>query len=196
MSISISQIKKLREETNAPLMQCRKALEETGGDFAKAKVILRKKGAEVLQKRAGKETKEGVIASYVHFDNKSGALVEVTCETDFVAKNEEFKKLASEIAMQVTASNPKYIRPEDVSDKEIEEKKREFLQEDPSLAGKSKEILDKIIQGKIKKYFEEQSLYKQPLVKDSQKTVEDLICEKAAKLGEKIEVKRFIRYEL
>ncbi len=195
MKISIDQIKELREQTNAPMMDAKKALEESNGNFEKAMDWLRKKGAALVAKKASREAKEGIIESYVHANHKIGVLVELGCETDFVAKNEEFMELAHEIAMQVAASNPKYIKPEDVPEEELENEKKviaEMMANEKKLA----DILEKIIVGKINKYKEELSLMKQPLVKNPEMTVEELIAEKTVKLGEKLELRKFVRYEI
>lgn len=195
MSIKPSDIKKLREKTNAGIMDCKEALNEAKGDFTKAEEILRKKGVAQASKRADKEAGEGIVEAYIHSNSKIGVLLELGCETDFVAKNKEFKELAHEIAMQVAASNPKYISVDNIPAKDLEKEKKEFAESFKD-EKKPKEVLDKIIEGKLKKHCEEISLIKQPLVKDSDKTVEDLITEKTAKFGEKIEVRRFTRYEI
>jgi elongation factor Ts len=190
-----SDIKKLRLQTGAGIMDCKIALKEAEGDFKKALDILKRKGAKIAAKKAGREAHEGVVEAYVHANSKIGVIVEVSCETDFVAKNPEFKEMAHEIAMQIAASNPKYIKPEDVAQFELENEK-EVIQEMFKKEGKKKEIIEKITEGKIRKYQEELSLLKQPLVKNPDKTVEELITEKTAKFGEKIEIRRFTRYEI
>lgn len=195
MTISIEDIKKLREQTNAPMMDAKKALEENDGDYEKAVEWLRKKGADMVAKKAGREAKEGIVESYVHSNHKIGVLLELGCETDFVAKNEEFMDLAHEIAMQVAASDPKYINPDDVPEEELENEKKVIL-EMLEKEKKPQEILEKITDGKIEKFKEELSLAKQPLVKNPEMTVEELIAEKTVKLGEKIEIRKFVRYEI
>lgn len=195
MAIKPSDVKKLREKTNAGIMDCKEALNEAQGNFDKAVEILRKKGASIAFKKAGREAKEGIVEAYIHANSKVGVLLELSCETDFVAKNPEFRKLAHEIAMQVAASDPKYISPDNISEKELEEKKKNITESFKN-EKKPKEILDKIIEGKLKKHCNEISLIKQSLVKDPDRTVEDLITEKAAKFGEKIKVRRFTRYEI
>ena len=195
MTIKPSDIKKLREKTSAGIMDCKEALNEAGGDFDKAEEILRKKGIAQVSKRSGREAGEGVIETYIHSNNKIGVLLELGCETDFVAKNDEFKKLAHDIAMQAAASNPQFVSPDNISEEDLKKEKTEVA-EGFKDEKKPKEILNKIIEGKLKKHCEEISLIKQPLVADPDKTVEDLITEKSAKFGEKIEVRRFTRYEI
>lgn len=195
MKIKSSDIKKLRQITKAGIMDCKTALLEAQGDFKKALNILKRKGAIIAAKKAGREAHEGIIEAYVHANGKIGVIVEVSCETDFVARNPEFKEMAHEIAMQIAASNPKYIKPQDVPEAELENE-RQVIYEMFKEKGKKKEIIEKIVEGKIKKYQEDLSLMKQPLIKNPQKTVEELITEKIAKFGEKIEVRRFVRYEI
>lgn len=195
MTIKPSDIKKLREKTGAGIMNCKEALNEAGGDFDKAEKILRKKGIAQASKRSDKEAGEGIIETYIHSNNKIGILLELGCETDFVAKNDEFKKLAHNIAMQAAASNPQFVSPDNIPEEDLK-KERAEVAESFKDEKKPKEVLDKIIKGKLKKHCEEISLLKQPLVTDSDKTVEDLITEKSAKFGEKIEVRRFVRYEI
>ena len=195
MRVSFSDIKKLRQKTGVGIMECKKALYEAKGNFNKAVKILRKRGQFVVAKKADREAKEGLVEAYVHVNGKIGVIVEIGCETDFVAKNPEFKEMAHDIAMQIAASNPKYISPQDVPTKELENE-REVIYEMFKKEKKPKEVLDKIVEGKIQKYREEMSLLKQPLVKNPEKTVEELIAEKTAKFGEKIEIRRFVRYEI
>jgi elongation factor Ts len=195
MQIKSSEIKKLRLQTGAGVMDCKMALKEALGNFEKALDILKRKGAAIAAKKAGHEAREGIIEAYVHANNKIGVLVEISCETDFVAKNPEFREMAHEIAMQIAASNPKYISPSDVPESELENE-RKVIYEMFKKEGKKKEIVEKIVEGKIKKFKEELSLLKQPLVKNPKKTVEELITEKIAKFGEKIEIRRFTRYEI
>ncbi|MEW6408139.1 MAG: translation elongation factor Ts [Patescibacteria group bacterium] len=193
--IKSSDVKQLRLQTGAPMMECKRALEEADGDFRAAKNILKKRGQKIFEKKAGREAHEGVIESYVHANGKIGVLVEVNCETDFVAKNPEFKAMAHEIAMQIAASNPKYISTLDVPEQELLNE-REVMREMFKKEKKPAKILDKIINGKIQRYKEEISLLNQPLVRNPKKTVEELIQEKTAKFGEKIIIKRFVRYEM
>lgn len=188
-------VKTLRELTNAPMMECKKALEEAKGDLNKAKEILKKRGQKISAKKAGRTANEGVIGSYVHANHKIGVLVEVNCETDFVARNLEFKELAHEIAMQIAASDPKYISPDDVPAEELENEKKVILDMFKK-SGKPAKVIEKIVEGKISKLKEEFSLMKQLLVKNPEMTVEELIQTKTAKFGEKIVIKRFVRYEM
>lgn len=195
MAINTKDIKELRDKTKAPMMDCKKALEENGNDFDKAVEWLKKKGALLAAKKADRDASEGVIASYVHSNNKIGVLLELSCETDFVARNTEFKELAQEIAMQVAASNPAYVKPEDVPEKELANEK-EVIKEMFKKEKKPQNVLDKIAEGKLNKFKEEISLTKQSLVKNPEMTVEELISEKTMKLGEKMVIKRFVRYEI
>jgi elongation factor Ts len=195
MTIKPSDVKELREKTDAGIMDCKQALDEAGGDFEKAEEILRKKGIARASKRADREAGEGIIEAYVHTNSKIGVLLDLGCETDFVAKNEEFKELAHDIAIQIAASDPKFISPDNIPEEDLEKEKKEVAESFKD-EKKPKEILDKIIEGKLKKHCEEISLTKQALVKDPDKTIEDLITEKSSKFGEKIEVKKFVRYEI
>ncbi len=195
MTIKPLDIKELREKTGAGIMDCKEALNEANGDFDKAMEVLRKKGVAKASKRAGREAREGIIEAYIHTNSKIGVLLELGCETDFVAKNDDFKKLAHEIAMQVAASDPKFVSPDNIPEEEIEKEKEEIA-ESIKDEKKPKEILAKIIEGKLKKHGEEISLMKQSLVKDPDRTIEDLITEESAKFGEKMEIRRFVRYEI
>lgn len=195
MEVKLSEVKKLRERSGAPMMDCKKALEESTGDFNKAMDWLRKKGAALAAKRAHKEAKEGIIGSYVHANSKIGVLVELGCETDFVAKNSEFKDLAHEIAMQIAASDPKYINPSEVPEEELENEKK-VIMEMYKNEKKPADVIEKIAEGKINKLKDQLSLTKQPLVKNPDMTVEELIAEKTVKLGEKIEIRKYVRYEI
>lgn len=189
-------ILKLRELTGAGMMDCKKALDEGAGNLEKAVEILRKKGAiKAAKKQAERQTKEGVVHSYVHSNNKVGVLLELLCETDFVARNAEFQALAHDLAMQIAATNPLYVSPEDVPAEVIEKEKSIYLEE---LTGKEKPpaVIEKIIQGKLEKYFEDICLLNQPFIKDEDITVGELINQKIAKIGEKIEVGRFVRFAI
>lgn len=188
-------IKKIREKTGAGMVAVKKAIDEAGGDEEKAIEILRKQGAGKALKRADKEAKEGVVVSYIHSNNKVGTLIKLLCETDFVARNEDFQQLAKDIAMHVTALNPKFIKPEDVSE-EIIEKEKEIWTAQLAQEGKPAEMIEKIMTGKEKKFREESALLTQSFVKDPQKTVGDLIVENVSKMGEKIEIGEMVRFEL
>ncbi len=195
MKIDLELITKLRNQTGAGVADCKAALEEVGGDLEKAKEILRKKGAKIADKRAAKEASEGMIYAYIHSNNKVGALVELNCETDFVAKNEEFKNLAHDLAMQITAQNPLYLTPEDVPE-DVLNKEKELIKEELLAEGKPENMLDKIIEGKLNKWYEEVCLSKQPFIKNEDIIIEELINEKIASLGEKIQVGSFCRKQI
>ncbi len=194
MSFTVEDIKKLKDLTGVGLTDARDALKEAEGDFDKALQAMRKKGLTKAEKRGERETRSGLIESYIH-DGRIGVLVEVNCETDFVAKTDEFKELAHEIALQVAAMNPAYANESDISDADKSAKEEEFKKAD-ALKGKPAEIADKIVAGQMSKYFDEKTLIKQAYFKDDSKKIEDLIKEKIAKLGENITVKRFVRIEL
>lgn len=194
MAISMSDITRLRETTGAGMMDVKKALEEAKGDFDKAIDILRKKGAATAVKRAGRDAKEGLIVSYIH-NGRIGALLELNSETDFVARNDDFKQLASDLVMHVAATAPEYVSPEDVP-AEVVAKERDIESAQLEGSGKPKEVIEKIIEGKVQKYYSRVCLLKQPYVKNPDITIEDLINEKTAAIGEKLVVRRFVRYEL
>jgi len=193
--MSLEQIKKIREVTGAGMVDVKKALDESAGDEAKAIEILRKNGQAKALKKSDREAKEGVIGSYVHSNNKVSAMVKLYCETDFVARNEEFKELAKDIAMHISAMNPRFLSPENVS-QEIISKEKEIWVEQLKNEGKSEEIMEKIMEGKEKKFKEEISLLTQSFVKNPDLTIEQLITEKIGKIGEKIQVGEFSRFEL
>ncbi len=192
--ITAKDVAELRKITGAPMMDCKKALQESGGNVDKAIEYLRKRGAATAAKRAEREAKEGVIASYMHGD-KLGVLVEVNSETDFVARNDEFKAFARDIAMHVAAANPAYLAPEDVP-KEVLDKEKEIELEKLKKEGKPANILDKIWEGKKDKFFAENCLLKQSFVKNPDITIEELLSEHIGKIGEKIGIQRFVRYEV
>jgi elongation factor Ts len=188
-------IKKIRERTGAGMVAVKKAIDEAGGDEEKAIEILRKQGAGKALKRADKEAKEGAIVSYIHSNSKVGTLIKLLCETDFVARNEDFQQLAKDIAMHVTALNPRFIKPEEVSEQLIA-KEKEIWTAQLAQEGKPAEMLEKIMAGKEKKFREESALLTQAFVKDPSKTVGDLIVENISKMGEKIEIGEVVRFEL
>lgn len=194
MSITTQDIAKLRQDTGAGMMDCKKALEESNGDFEKAVEYLRKKGAASGAKRADRDAKEGFVATYSH-GGRIGAMVEVNSETDFVAKNEDFQSFAKDIAMQVAASAPLYISRENVPAEAIQKEKDIELAKAKE-EGKPAEIAEKIVAGKIEKYFAQVCLLEQPFIKDQDVTVGDLLNDKLASIGEKIEIRRFERFEL
>lgn len=193
--MSLDKIKKLRVKTGAGMVDIKKALEEADGVEAKAIEILRKKGQDKAMKKSDREAKEGVVASYIHSNSKIGTMVKLFCETDFVARNEEFQELAKDIAMHISAMDPKFLSPDEVPLEAIE-KEREVWIEQLKGEGKPKEIMEKIMEGKEKKFREEISLTTQAFVKDPEKTIEDLVTEKIGKIGENIQIGEFIRFEL
>ena len=194
-TISAATVKQLREKTGAGIMDCKEALSECNGDISKAVDFLRKKGLATAAKRAGRATTEGIIESYIHMDKKLGVLVEINCETDFVAKNEDFKEFAKNIAMHITATNPVSIRPEDVPEETID-KEKEIYRAQVLEMGKPEQIADKIVDGKMKKYFKENCLMNQAYVRDPDISIEDLLNEMVAKIGENITIKRFARFKI
>jgi len=192
---NIEKIKELRQTTGVSLSLCKKAIEEAQGDLEKAKELLRKWGEDLASKKSSRETGEGIIDAYIHSNKKIGVLIELRCETDFVARNKEFQKLAHDLAMHIAAMGPKYVGEEDIPEEELN-KEREIYKEQFEKTGKPPEIIEKMIEGKLKKYKESISLLSQPFVKDPQKTVDGVIKEYIAKLGENISVKRFVRFEI
>jgi elongation factor Ts len=186
----LEKIKKLREETGAPIGKCKAALEKENWDLEKAKIYLRKIGESLLEKKKEKETKNGIVEGYIHFNGRVGALVELLSETDFVSQNPEFKKLAHELAMQVAFMNPLYLELEKIPQEVIEEKRKEFSED---VMDKPEKVREEIIEGRLKKWSEEVCLLDQPYFKDETMKVRDLINEYANKFGEKIEVRRFAR---
>ncbi|MCS7163469.1 MAG: translation elongation factor Ts [Thermodesulfovibrio sp.] len=193
MEITAQMVKELREKTGAGMMECKKALEASGGDFNKAIEILRQKGLATAQKKASREAREGIIASYIHMD-KIGVMLELNCETDFVARNEEFKQLAKDIAMQIAATNPQYIQREDIPQEVIEKEKEIYRSQ--IKGNKPPQVIEKIVEGKLEKFYEEMCLLDQPFIKDPEKKIKDLISEKVAKFGENIKIKRFVRFQV
>ncbi len=193
--ITASMVKELRERTGAGMMDCKNALVETGGDLEKAIEVLRTKGLAQAAKKASRIASEGVVSSYVHMGGRIGVLVEVNCETDFVAKTEEFQTLCHDIAMQIAASKPQFVRREEVAEEVVETEKR-ILRQQALNEGKPEKIIDRMVEGRIEKYYKEICLMEQPFIKDTDKTVLDLVNDKIMKLGEKITVRRFVRYEV
>lgn len=192
MSIAVEDIKKLREMTGAGMGDAKKALVETAGDMEKAIEYLRKRGAAQAAKRADREAKAGVISSYVHGE-KIGVLVEVNCETDFVARTDDFKEFAKDIALHVAAANPEYLEPESVPEDVVAKEKEIYAAE---VEGKPENIVGKIVDGKLAKYYETVALTKQPFVKDPDKSIEELTTEISAKVGEKVVIRQYSRIEL
>ena len=197
--ITASAVKSLREKSGAGMIDCKNALVEANGDEAAAMEILRKKGVATAGKKAGRVTAEGAVGSYIHMGGKVGVLVEVNCESDFVARGEEFQQLVKDVAMHIAASDPRYTRreevPTDVLDKE-REITREQLKNDPKNANKPEDVLSKIVEGRLNKFYEENVLLDQPFVKDPSKTVSELVTEKVASIKENITIRRFTRYKM
>ena len=193
--ISANAVKELREKTGAGMMDCKKALSEAEGDFTKAEELLRKKGLAAAAKKASRVASEGAVGSYVHMGGKIGVLVEVNCETDFVARNEAFQTLVKDVAMQIAASAPLYVRREEVP-AEVVAKELEIAKAQAREQKKPDAIVEKIAQGKVDKYFKEVCLLEQPFVKDDKKSVQEMINEAVAKIGENIQVRRFSRFVL
>lgn len=194
-NISAAMVKQLREKTGAGMMDCKNALSEVEGDVEKAIELLRKKGLATAQKRAGRALSEGMIQSYIHMTGKLGVLVEVNCETDFVAKNEDFQEFTKNIAMHIAATNPLGISPEDIS-QEIIEKEKEIYRAQALDMGKPENVIDKIVEGKLNKFYEESCLLNQPYVRDTDISITDLLNQMIAKIGENISIKRFVRYQI
>jgi elongation factor Ts len=193
--ISAAMVKQLREKTGSGIMDCKEALSETSGDIDRAIDYLRKKGLATAQKRAGRAMREGVIQPYIHMGGKLGVLVEINCETDFVAKTEDFKEFAKNIAMHIAASSPVGIVPEDVSE-EIINKEKEIYRAQALEMGKPEKMIDKIAEGKLNKFFKENCLMNQAYVRDSNVTVADVVNQVIAKVGENITIKRFTRFQI
>jgi len=193
--ISATMVKQLREKTGSGMMDCKKALAECNGDMEKAVEFLRKKGLATAQKRAGRAMTEGTIHAYIHTGGKLGVLVEINCETDFVARNEDFKEFSKNIAMHIAASNPLGISPEDVP-QDIIDKEKDIYRAQAAEMGKPENVVEKIVEGKVQKFFKDNCLLKQAYVRDPDITVSDLLNELIAKIGENITIKRFVRYQI
>lgn len=195
MDISANLVKTLRERTGAGMMECKKALVEADGDLEKAVVVLRKRGLASAEKKTGRATKQGVISSYIHQGSQLGVLVEVNCESDFVARTDDFQNLVHDIAMQIAAADPKFIRKEDVTPEALE-KEKDIHRERARNEGKPDKMLDKIVEGRLNKFYEEVCLYEQPFIRENTVTIGDLIRQTIAKLGENIAVARFVRMKV
>lgn len=193
--IDIKLIQELRTRTGLGMMDCKKALEETGGDIEEAITLLRKKGAAVAAKRAEKETGEGIVHCYIHPGNRIGVLIEINCETDFVARTDDMKTMAQDLCLHITAMKPLYLKPEDVSPEFLAHEKG-ILKEQLANSGKPEKMIDQIVEGKVKKLYEDICLLNQPFVKNDQQTVQQVLEGLMAKTGEKIQIKRFCRFEL
>lgn len=192
--VTAEMVKQLRESTGAGMMDCKKALTEANGDMTKAAEILREKGIAKAVKKAGRIAAEGIVDSYIHGDGRIGVLVEVNTETDFAAKNEEFKAFVKDVAMQIAAARPEYVRREEVP-AEVVEKEKEILRAQALNEGKPEKIVDKMVEGRIDKFYKEVCLLEQPFVKDPDKTIQQLLTEKIATIGENITIRRFVRFE-
>lgn len=192
---SVAKIKELREMTGAGMMDCRKALDETDGNIDKAVEWLRKKGIADSAKKAGRTAAEGIVTSYIHGDGRVGVLLEVNIETDFAAKNEEFREMVKDIAMQIAAMNPSWVRREEVPE-DVIAKERDIAATQMRNEGKPEKIIGKIVDGRMEKFYSEHVLLDQPFIKDEDKTIEELVKEEIGKIGENIKVRRFARFEL
>ncbi len=195
MEISAQQVKELREKTGAGIMDCKKALQESGGDFEKALTYLREKGLATARKKAGRTTSEGVVYSYIHGGGKIGVLVELNCETDFVAKTDDFQSLAKDIAMHIAAMSPLYVKREDIPVEVIDREKEIYINQ-AKAEGKPEKVIERIAEGRLGKFFSEVCLLEQPFVKNQDITVGDLLTEAISRLGENITVRRFVRYRV
>jgi elongation factor Ts len=195
VTISAAQVKELRQKTGAPMMDCKQALEEAKGDLEQAIVLLRKKGVATAAKKAARVTSEGSVASYIHAGGKIGVLVEINCESDFVARTDDFKDLVHDIAMHIAASDPKFIRREDVTP-EAYEREKEIYRAQAKATGKPENVVEKIVEGKMGKFYEEVCLYDQPFIKEQTITISQLIASKIGKLGENLSVRRFARFKV
>lgn len=194
MTISAALVKELREKTGVGFMECKSALQESNGDIESAVTILRKRGLASLAKKSGRETKDGLIGAYIH-NGKIGVMLEVNCETDFVARNPDFQALVKDLAMHIAASDPRFIRKEDVTE-DVLASEREIYAEQARSSGKPEKVLEKIVEGRMSKYYSEACLLEQPFVKDPAICVRDHIAAHIQKIGENIQVRRFVRYRL
>jgi len=195
VNISANQVKELREKTGAPMMDCKRALTDAKGDLDQAVVLLRKRGVSVAAKKASRATSEGAVESYIHAGGKIGVLVEVNCESDFVARTEDFKELIHDIAMHIAASDPKFVRKEDVTP-DAYEREKDIYRSQAAATGKPPQVVEKIVEGKMSKFYEEVCLYEQPFIKDQTVSIAQLIATKIGKLGENIAVRRFSRFKV
>jgi len=195
MEITASMVKELREKTSAGMMDCKKALSEANGDMDKAADILREKGIASAAKKAGRIAAEGIVESYIHGNGRIGVLLEINSETDFVANTDQFRSFVRDVAMHIAASNPKYLTRDEVDQSEIE-KEREILKQQALNEGKPEKIVEKMVEGRIEKFYKEICLLEQPFIKDPDKSIEALLKEQIVKIGENINIRRFVRYEL
>jgi elongation factor Ts len=195
MQVSAQLVKELRDRTGAGMMDCKAALAETGGDLEKAIDALRKKGLAAAAKRAGRVAADGLVTSYIHAGGKLGVLVEVNCETDFVARTDDFQELVRDVAMHVAAADPRFVRREEVPSEAIE-RERAIFREQAAASGKPAQVIEKIVEGKLEKFYAEACLLEQPFVKNPDQTVGQLVQERVARIGENIQVRRFARFKL
>jgi elongation factor Ts len=195
MEVTAQMVKQLRERTGAPMMDCKAALNESGGDIEKAVDLLRTKGLAAAAKKAGRATAEGAVGSYIHAGGKIGVLVEVNCETDFVARTEPFQELLRDIALHIAAADPRFVERDEVTAADLD-RERAIYREQALATGKPPAVVEKIVEGKLEKFYSEFVLLEQPFVKDPDKTVRQLIAERVAKIGENLKVRRFARYKL
>lgn len=195
VQISSEDVKKLRDKTGVGMMDCKKALAECGGDFNKAVELLRKKGMEVANKRQGRTASQGMVSSYIHMGGKVGVLVEINCESDFVAKSDNFTAFVKDVAMHIAAASPDWVSKEDVP-QDVIDKEKEIYKEQALKSGKPEKILEKIAEGRLTKFYSERCLLDQPFVKDTDKTIKGLLDELMGKTGEKCQIRRFARYQL
>ncbi|HZQ22942.1 MAG TPA: translation elongation factor Ts [Terriglobales bacterium] len=195
VNISANQVKELRDKTGAPMMDCKKALTDAKGNLDDAIVLLRKRGTALAERKAARATSEGSVASYIHAGGKIGVLVEVNCESDFVARTDDFKELVHDVAMHIAASDPKFVRKEDVTP-EAYEREKDIYRAQAASTGKPPQVIEKIVEGKMAKFYEEVCLYEQPFIKDQTVSISQLIATKIGKLGENISVRRFARFKV
>jgi elongation factor Ts len=195
MEISATLVKELREKTGVGMMECKKALVEANGDIEKAIVILRERGVALADKKAGRAASEGLVESYIHGEGRIGVLVEVNCETDFVTKTDAFKTFVKDVAMQIAAANPLYVSRDEVP-AEVVQQERDILHQQAINEGKPANIIGKMVEGRVEKFYKEVCLLEQPFIKDTDKSIEDLLKEKIAVIGENINIRRFVRFQL
>jgi elongation factor Ts len=194
-NISAAQVKELRDKTGAPMMDCRNALQEAKGDLEQAVVVLRKKGMASAAKKASRNTSEGAVGTYIHAGGKIGVLIEINCESDFVARTEDFQELLKDISMHIAATDPRYIRREDVTTEDLEREK-DIYRAQAAATGKPAKVIEQIVEGKMSKFYEEVCLLEQPFIKDQSFAIKDLIAQKIGKLGENLSVRRFARFKV
>src|SRR5215813_11045822 len=192
---SLAQVKELRERTGAGIVECQKALHETEGNIEKAIVLLREKGLAAAAKRAGRTAAQGTVGAYIHGGGKIGVLIEVNCETDFVARTDEFQRLVKDIAMQIAAANPRYVRREEVAEEE-RERERAIYRAQTAQSGKPAAVIERIVDGKLEKFYSEACLLEQPFIRDPSKTVDQLVKDAVSRTGENIVVRRFARFQV